>query len=141
MRFTVRLEKRDNPDLHDQPVIVGGGERGGGGGLLCGAAVWYLLGHADLAGKACLSIAGYYQAQNGALSKIGRQIQMMQQLTPLVQPLSIDEAFLIWLERKSCIMPPPALSLARLQKQIKEELRLTVSVGLAANKSMAKNRV
>ena len=38
--FYCSVEKRDNPDLIDKPVIVGGGDRGGGGRLLCGAPIY-----------------------------------------------------------------------------------------------------
>ena len=71
--------------------------------------------------------------------KIGRQIrQMMQSLTPLVQPLSIDEAFLDLSGTQKLHNASPALALARLAVRIKQEIGLSVSIGLAANKSMAK---
>ena len=138
--FYCSVEKRDYPDLHDQPVIVGGGERG------VVAAACYVARRFGIrsamptwqAKRACPSLV-IIKPRMAHYQKIGCQIrEMMQQLTPLVQPLSIDEAFLDLAGTKKLHNAPPALSLARLQKQIKEELRLTVSVGLAANKSMAK---
>ena len=138
--FYCSVEKRDNPELQDKPVIVGGGERG------VVAAACYVARRYGIrsampswqAKRACPSLV-VIKPRMAHYQKIGRQIrELMQGLTPLVQPLSIDEAFLDLAGTQKLHNAPPALSLARLQKQIKAELGLTVSVGLAANKSMAK---
>ena len=138
--FYCSVEKRDNPDLQNRPVIVGGGERG------VVAAACYVARRYGIrsampswqAKRACPSLV-IIKPRMAHYQKIGRQIrEMMHGLTPLVQPLSIDEAFLDLAGTQKLHNAPPALSLARLQKQIKKELGLTVSVGLAANKSMAK---
>lgn len=62
---------------------------------------------------------------------------MMQRLTPLVEPVSIDEAYLDLSGTDALHGAPPAISLMKLQKAV-EELRLTISVGLASNKFLAK---
>ena len=110
-------------------MIVGGGERG------VVAAACYVARRYGIrsamptwqAKRACPSLV-IIKPRMAHYQKIGRQIrEMMQSLTPLVQPLSIDEAFLDLAGTQKLHNAPPALSLARLQKQIKEELRLTVS--------------
>jgi DNA polymerase-4 len=62
----------------------------------------------------------------------------MRDLTPLVEPLSIDEAFLDLSGTESLHRAPPAEILARLAQRIERELDLTVSIGLAPNKLLAK---
>ena len=138
--FYCSVEKRDNPELAEKPVIVGGGERG------VVAAACYIARRYGIrsampswqAKRACPSLV-IIKPRMAHYQKIGRQIrQMMQSLTPLVQPLSIDEAFLDLSGTQKLHNAPPALALARLAVRIKQEIGLSVSIGLAANKSMAK---
>ena len=138
--FYCSVEKRDNPELADKPVIVGGGERG------VVAAACYVARRYGIrsampswqAKRACPSLV-VIKPRMAHYQKIGRQIrQMMQSLTPLVQPLSIDEAFLDLSGTQKLHNASPALALARLAVRIKQEIGLSVSIGLAANKSMAK---
>src|SRR5690606_21835437 len=69
----------------------------------------------------------------------GRKIrEMMQRLTPLVEPVSIDEAYLDLSGTEALHGAPPAIMLMKLQKQVEDELQLTISVGLAGNKFLAK---
>ena len=71
--------------------------------------------------------------------EVGRRIRaMMLELTPLVEPLSLDEAFLDLSGTERLHRAPPAVLLARLQSRIERELGLTVSVGLSHNKFLAK---
>ena len=71
--------------------------------------------------------------------KISRQIrQKMLELTPLVQPISIDEAFLDLAGTEALHGCSPAVALVRMQTQIREEIGITVSIGLAPTKSLAK---
>ena len=75
----------------------------------------------------------------GLYVEVGRQIRaMMQELTPLVEPLSLDEAFLDLSGTERLHRAPPAVLLARLQARIERELGLTVSIGLSHNKFLAK---
>ena len=138
--FYCSVEKRDNPTLADRPVIVGGEQRG------VVAAACYIARRYGIrsamptwqAKRACPDLV-IIKPRMAVYQTIGRQIrEMMLALTPLVQPLSIDEAFLDLAGTQKLHHASPALSLARLQKHIKTELGLTVSIGLAANKSLAK---
>ncbi|MBL6604956.1 MAG: DNA polymerase IV [Alphaproteobacteria bacterium] len=138
--FYCSVEKRDNPTLVDRPVIVGGEQRG------VVAAACYIARRYGIrsamptwqAKRACPELV-IIKPRMAVYQTIGRQIrEMMLGLTPLVQPLSIDEAFLDLAGTQKLHHASPALSLARLQKHIKTELGLTVSIGLAANKSLAK---
>ena len=59
-------------------------------------------------------------------------------LTPLVEPLSIDEAFMDLSGTQSLHHASPAGTLARLARQVEDELSITVSIGLSYNKFLAK---
>ena len=138
--FYASIEKRDNPELRDRPVIVGGGARG------VVATACYI---ARLSGvrsampmfkalKLCPE-AVVVPPRMSLYVEVGRQIRaMMQELTPLVEPLSLDEAFLDLSGTERLHRAPPAVLLARLQARIERELGLTVSVGLSHNKFLAK---
>src|SRR5690606_29453753 len=72
-------------------------------------------------------------------ASVGRQVRaLMQELTPLVEPLSIDEAFMDLTGTSRLHGAIPALSLARLAKRVEEQLNITVSIGLSHNKFLAK---
>ena len=62
----------------------------------------------------------------------------MEALTPLVQPVSIDEAYLDLTGTDTIHKAPPAVSLARLAAEIEHDLQITVSIGLSSNKFLAK---
>ncbi|WP_440131084.1 Y-family DNA polymerase, partial [Klebsiella pneumoniae] len=62
----------------------------------------------------------------------------MQALTPLVEPLSIDEAFLDLSGTERIHGAIPALTLARFARDVQRDIGITVSVGLACNKFLAK---
>ena len=138
--FYASIEKRDNPELRDRPVIVGGGARG------VVATACYI---ARLSGvrsampmfkalKLCPE-AVVVPPRMGLYVEVGRQMRaMMQELTPLVEPLSLDEAFLDLSGTERLHRAPPAVLLARLQARIERELGLTVSIGLSHNKFLAK---
>lgn len=138
--FYCSVEKRDNPELRDQPVIVGGGDRG------VVAAACYVARQFGIrsamptwqARKACPELV-IIKPRMAHYQNIGRQIrQMMLSLTPLVQPLSVDEAFLDLSGTQKLHKSSPAESLAAFQHRVSEDIGVTVSVGLADNKSMAK---
>jgi DNA polymerase IV len=70
---------------------------------------------------------------------VGRQIRgMMATLTPMLQPLSIDEAVLDLAGTQALHGAPPAVVLARFAREVEASVGVTVSVGLAANRLMAK---
>lgn len=138
--FYCSVEKRDNPDLIDKPVIVGGGDRG------VVAAACYVARQYGIrsampswqARKACPDLV-VIKPRMSHYQHVGRQIrQMMLSLTPLVQPLSVDEAFLDLTGTQKLHKKSPAEVLAAFQQRVRSEIGVTVSVGLAQNKSMAK---
>lgn len=138
--FYASIEKRDRPDLAAQPVIVGGGKRGVVS-TCCYVARTYGVRSAMPMFKAlklCPS-AVVIKGRMDLYVREGHRIrQMMQNLTPLVEPVSIDEAYLDLSGTEALHHAPPVISLMKLQKQIETELGLTISVGLASNKFLAK---
>ncbi|EFH12050.1 DNA polymerase IV [Pseudoroseomonas cervicalis] len=138
--FFASVEKRDRPELRSKPVIVGGGRRG------VVAACCYL---ARIRGvRSAMPMfkalplcpdAVVIRPDHAKYSAVGRQIRaMMEDLTPLVQPLSIDEAVLDLSGTEALHKAPPAAVLAGLALRVERELGVTVSVGLAPNRLLAK---
>ncbi|HMA15591.1 MAG: DNA polymerase IV [Bacteroidota bacterium] len=138
--FYASVEKRDRPELRDKPVIVGGGRRGVVAAA-CYVARLYGV-HSAMpmfkALKACPD-AVVIRPEMAKYVAVGREIrERMLALTPLVEPLSIDEAFLDLAGTEALHHGWPARSLARLALGIEHDLGLTVSVGLSYNKFFAK---
>lgn len=138
--FFAAVEKRDNPALEDKPVIIGGQQRGVVS-TCCYVARLYGV-HSAMpmfqALKACPD-AVVIRPEHGKYTREGYRIRdMMKTITPLVEPLSIDEAFLDLTGTTRLHGAPPALTLLRLQRQIEDEVGITVSVGLSFNKFLAK---
>lgn len=138
--FYASVEKRDNPDLADKPVIVGGGQRGVVSAA-CYIARMYGV-HSAMptfkALKACPH-AVVIKPNMEKYSRVGREIRdMMRAVTPQVEPISIDEAFLDLGGTERLHHAPPAQTLARLVRQIEEEVGVTASIGLSYNKFLAK---
>lgn len=138
--FYASIEKRDDPSLEPHPVIVGGGKRGVVS-TCCYLARAFGVRSAMPMFKA-LNLCPQAKVVRGDMRKYveeGRVIRaMMQDLTPLVQPLSIDEAFMDLSGTEALHRGLPAQSLIRLQNRIWEERKLTVSIGLSFNKFLAK---
>ena len=138
--FYANVEKRDRPELRDRPVLVGGRRRGV---VMAACYVARLYGiHSAMpmfkALKACPD-AVVLRPDMAKYQHIGREIrEMMRGLTPLVEPLSIDEAFLDLSGTEAVHGGSPAWSLAKLAKRVEDELGLTVSIGLSYNKFLAK---
>jgi DNA polymerase IV len=138
--FYAAVEKRDHPELADKPLIIGGGHRG------------------------VVSTACYIARQSGVRSAmpmftakrlcpdaivmppdmakyvaVSRQVRaLMDALTPLVEPLSIDEAFLDLTGTATLHRASPAEVLARFARRLETEIGVTISVGLSHNKFLAK---
>jgi len=138
--FYCSIEKRDNPALRDKPTVVGGGRRG-----VVSAACY----HARIYGVRsampmfqALKLCPDLTVIKGSMGKYGyeggRIRDMMRALTPLVEPLSIDEAFLDLTGTERLHGRSPAQSLILLQNEILKEVGVTVSVGLSYNKFLAK---
>ena len=138
--FYASVEKRDNPALRDHPVIVGGGTRG------VVSTCCYL---ARIAGvrsampmfqalKLCPD-AVVVKPRMAAYAEASRAIRaLMETLTPAIEPLSLDEAFLDLTGTERLHGAPPATLLARLTRDMEVQLGLTGSVGLSHNKFLAK---
>jgi DNA polymerase-4 len=138
--FYASIEKRDDPSLLDKPLIIGGGQRGVVS-TCCYLARQFGVRSAMpmfTARKLCPQ-AVVIPPNMAKYVEVSRQIRrMMDELTPLVQPLSIDEAFLDLSGTEALHRAPPAIVLARFAKRIEDEVGVTVSIGLAANKFLAK---
>src|SRR5271157_1027909 len=132
--FYASVEKRDRPELRDRPVIVGGGVRGVVT-TCCYIARMSGVGSAMPMFKArrlCpeATILKPDFARYRAESR--RIMAKLRALTPLVQPLSLDEAWLDLSGTERLHGAVPALILARLQAEIEHDIGITVSIGLAA---------
>ena len=138
--FYASVEKRDNPDLADKPVIIGGGRRGVASTACYLARIKGVKSAMPMfqALKLCPE-AVVIKPRFDAYTKASRAIRaMMDELTPLVEPLSLDEAFMDLRGTAKLHHAPPAVMLARLIKRMKDELGLTGSIGLSHNKFLAK---
>lgn len=138
--FYAAVEKRDDPTLADKPLIIGGGRRG------VVSTACYI---ARIAGvrsampmfkalKLCPE-ATVLPPRMDAYAEASRQIKaLFREVTPLVEPLSLDEAFLDLRGTERLHHGPPAQTLARLILRIEREVGVTASVGLSHNKFLAK---
>ncbi|MES1991252.1 MAG: DNA polymerase IV [Pseudomonadota bacterium] len=138
--FYAAVEKRDNPDLTDKPVIIGGGKRGVVSTCCYVARIRGVRSAMPMfkALEACPE-AIVIKPDMEKYVKVGREVRrMMRDLTPLVEPLSIDEAFLDLNGTELLHHASPAISMAKLQARIEKEIGITVSVGLSYCKFLAK---
>ena len=138
--FYASVEKRDDPALADQPVIVGGGHRGVVSTCCYIARVSGVRSAMPMfmALKLCPD-AVVVRPRIEVYAAVSRQIRAaMSALTPLIEPLSLDEAFLDLSGTQRLLHAPPALSMARLAQTIERDIGITVSVGLSHNKYLAK---
>ncbi|OYU71631.1 MAG: DNA polymerase IV [Alphaproteobacteria bacterium PA2] len=138
--FYASVEKRDRPELRDRPVIVGGGVRGVVTTCCYIARISGVRSAMPMfkALKACPQAVVIKPDFQKYRTESKRIMAMMRDLTPLVQPLSLDEAWMDLSGTARLHGASPAITLARLQAQIEAEVGITVSIGLAANKFLAK---
>jgi DNA polymerase-4 len=138
--FYASVEKRDNPDLIDKPVIIGGRQRGVVSAACYVARVYGV--HSAMPMFQALKACPHAVVIPPDISKYsyeGQRIKkMMLDLTPSVQSLSIDEAFMDLTGTERLHGGPPASALIKLQQDILKEVGVTVSVGLSYNKFLAK---
>ena len=134
------IEKRDKPELKDKPVIVGGGKRG------VVSTACYI---ARIKGvRSAMPMFKALEACPEAIVippdmekyvRVGREVRaMMQALTPLVEPLSIDEAFLDLAGTERLHRKPPALVLAEFARAVEQRIGISISIGLSYCKFLAK---
>lgn len=138
--FYAAVEKRDNPDLADKPVIVGGGTRGVVSTACYIARIQGVKSAMPMFKALSLCPQAVVVKPNMAkYAEAGRQVRaIMQRFTPDVEPISIDEAFLDLTGTTKLHHQSPAKSLAQMIQQITREVGITASVGLAPNKYLAK---
>ncbi|HEU4548477.1 MAG TPA: DNA polymerase IV [Rhizomicrobium sp.] len=138
--FYAAIEKRDDPSLRDRPLIVGGEVRGVVS-TCCYIARRYGVRSAMpmfQARKLCPQ-AVVVRPRHSHYAAVARQIrEMMQALTPLVEPLSLDEAYLDLSGTERIHHMTPARTMAGLASRIEKQIGITVSVGLSCNKFLAK---
>jgi DNA polymerase IV len=138
--FYATVEKRDNPEIADKPVIIGGGKRGVVSAA-CYVSRTFGVRSAMPMFKAlalCPS-AIVIRPDMAKYVRVGREVRhAMQALTPLVEPLSIDEAFLDLAGTERVHGMIPAKVLARFARDVERDIGITVSVGLSCNKFLAK---
>ena len=138
--FYASVEKRDNPELANRPVIVGGGRRGVVAAACYVARVYGVRSAMPMfkALQACPD-AAVIRPDMAKYSAVGRQVrELMLRATPLVEPLSIDEAFLDLTGTERIHGGSPARTLARLVLEIEREIGVSASIGLSYNKFLAK---
>ena len=138
--FYASVEKRDNPDLEDKPLIIGGGRRGVVStacyiarirGVRSAMPMFKALQLCPDAVVVSPRMAAYAEASKAIRA-------MMEELTPSIEPLSLDEAFLDLSGTQQLHGAPPAVMMARLVRRMRDELGLTGSIGLSHNKFLAK---
>lgn len=138
--FYAAVEKRDNPELADKPVIVGGGTRGVVSTACYIARIRGVRSAMPMfkALELCPE-AVVIKPNMTKYAEVGRAVRtLMTEVTPLVEPLSIDEAFLDLTGTARLHGMSPALTLAHLVNRITQATGITASVGLSHNKFLAK---
>ena len=138
--FYATVEKRDDPSLRDRPLIIGGGKRGVVS-TACYIARTYGVRSAMPMFKALEACpdAVVLPPNMAKYAAVGREVRtMMLELTPLVEPMSIDEAFLDLAGTERLHEASPARSLARFAARVESEIGITVSIGLSYCKFLAK---
>jgi DNA polymerase-4 len=138
--FYATVEKRDNPDIADRPVIIGGGKRGVVSAACYVARTFGVRSAMPMFKALALCPSAIVIPPDMAkYVRVGREVRRaMQALTPLVEPLSIDEAFLDLAGTARVHGMIPAKVLARFAQKVEREIGITVSVGLSCNKFLAK---
>jgi DNA polymerase IV len=138
--FYATIEKRDDPTLADKPVIVGGRRRGV---VLTACYIARTFGVRSAmpmfeARRLCPH-ATVVRPDMEKYARVGREVRgLMFKLTPLVEPVSIDEAFIDLSGTTRLHGMSPAKALAGFASAVETELGITVSIGLSCNKFLAK---
>ena len=138
--FYATIEKHDDPSLADKPVIVGGRERGV---VLTACYVARTFGVKSAmpmfeARRLCPH-ATVVRPDMAKYARVGREVRaLMSTLTPLVEPVSIDEAFMDLSGTARLHGTSPAKALAAFAVEVEKRIGITVSIGLSSNKFLAK---
>ena len=139
--FYAAVEQRDNPALRGKPVVVGGSPEGRG----VVASASYEVRRFGV--RSAMPMRTALQRCPGAVrvpprfdryADVSRQVMaIFREITPLVEPLSLDEAYLDVTQSVTAARPPAGIASA-LKRRVRADLGLTISVGVAATKSAAK---
>ena len=138
--FYASVEKRENPSLVDKPLIIGGGRRGVVSTACYIARIRGVKSAMPMfqALKLCPD-AVIVKPRMALYAEVSKKIRkMMADLTPSVEPLSLDEAFIDLSGTQKLHGAPPAVMLVKLINRMQRELGLTGSIGLSHNKFLAK---
>lgn len=138
--FYASVEKRDNPALEGKPLIIGGGHRGVVSTACYVARIRGVRSAMPMfqALKLCPD-AIVVRGRMEVYVEVSKQIRaLVEELTPAIEPLSLDEAFMDMTGTAKLHGAPPAVMLARLTKRMKSEIGITGSIGLSHNKFLAK---
>ena len=138
--FYASVEQRDRPELKGKPVIVGGTQ---GRGVVCAASYearkFGVHSAMPIATARRLCPQGVFvSVRMNHYAQISRQIrEIFLSMTPLVEPLSLDEAFLDVRGCEGLFGPAPEIA-RQIKSRIRAETDLIASVGVAPNKFLAK---
>ncbi|MTJ80491.1 MAG: DNA polymerase IV [Telmatospirillum sp.] len=139
--FYASVEKRDNPLLRDKPVIVG--HPGGRGVVTTACYIARRYGPRSampmFKAMALCPDAVVIPPEMAKYKRVSQSIRaLFAKATPLIEPVSLDEAYLDLSPGIRLIDRPAAVLLVRLARAIERDIGVTVSVGLSYNKSLAK---
>ncbi|HZY82762.1 MAG TPA: DNA polymerase IV [Cyclobacteriaceae bacterium] len=140
--FYASVEQRDHPEYRGKPLCVGGSPEGRGGVVATASYEARKFGiHSAMPAKQAYKLckhAIFVYPRFSAYKEVSRQIrEIFRRYTDLIEPLSLDEAYLDVTVDKQQI--GSAIEIAKLiKKAIKEELNLTASAGVSVNKFVAK---
>ncbi len=138
--FYAAIEKRDDSSLADKPLIVGGGKRGVVA-TACYIARTYGVHSAMPMFKALAACpnAIVIRPDMQKYARVGREVRaLLFELTPLVEPLSIDEAFVDLTGTDRLHRASAAETLTRFACRVEQEIGISVSIGLSYCKFLAK---
>ena len=139
--FYASIEKRDRPELALEPVIVG--HAGGRGVVVTACYVARTFGVRSampmFQALALCPQATVVPADLGKYKRVSEAIRsIFRSATPLVEPLSLDEAYLDLTAEHRTSPVPAAMALVRIARRIEQDIGITVSIGLSYNKFLAK---
>ncbi|MCH8206962.1 MAG: DNA polymerase IV [Chloroflexi bacterium] len=139
--FYAAIEQRDNPALRGKPVVVGGSPEGRG----VVASASYEARRFGV--RSAMPMRTALQRCPTAIrvpprfdryGEVSRQVMVIfKEITPLVEPLSLDEAYLDVTESVTPERSPARIA-SELKRRVRADLALTISVGVGATKSVAK---
>ena len=139
--FYASIEQRDNPSLKGKPVIVGGDPDRRGVVATCSYEARKFGVHSAMPSKTAIRLcpqAIFVFPRFEAYKKVSKQfLNICSDYTDLIEPLSLDEAFLDVTENKKNIEFATVIA-KEIQSRIFSEIGLTVSAGVSYNKFLAK---